>query len=52
MMDQPTARQGDIGLHPRLEVTELADRYGLTFGQPDWLPELISRYGLRAPSDG
>jgi quercetin dioxygenase-like cupin family protein len=24
----------------------LADRYGLQFGQPDWLPDLIARYGL------
>jgi hypothetical protein len=22
------------------------DRYGLQFGQPDWLPELITRYHL------
>jgi quercetin dioxygenase-like cupin family protein len=33
------------------DVTALADRYGLQFGQPDWLPELISRYHL-TPSPG
>src|SRR5262245_47399972 len=30
-------------------VRALADRYGLQFGQPDWLPGLISRYGLTPP---
>nr|WP_042178391.1 cupin domain-containing protein [Kibdelosporangium sp. MJ126-NF4]CEL13156.1 Uncharacterized conserved protein, contains double-stranded beta-helix domain [Kibdelosporangium sp. MJ126-NF4]CTQ98844.1 Uncharacterized conserved protein, contains double-stranded beta-helix domain [Kibdelosporangium sp. MJ126-NF4] len=29
----------------------LADRYGLQFGEPDWLPGIISRYGLTPPSD-
>jgi hypothetical protein len=31
------------------EVMALADRYGLQFGQPDWLPELIARYHLTPP---
>jgi quercetin dioxygenase-like cupin family protein len=31
------------------EVMALADRYGLQFGQPDWLPELIGRYQLTPP---
>jgi quercetin dioxygenase-like cupin family protein len=31
------------------DVLALADRYGLQFGQPDWLPELISRYRLNPP---
>ena len=31
------------------DVTALADRYGLQFGQPDWLPDLIARYGLTPP---
>src|SRR5262245_7303139 len=36
---------------PRLEdVGALADKYGLQFGQPDWLPDLISRYNLPAPA--
>ena len=30
-------------------IMALADRYGLQFGQPDWLPGLISRYGLTPP---
>jgi quercetin dioxygenase-like cupin family protein len=31
------------------DVAALASRYGLRFGQPDWLPELISRYHLTPP---
>ena len=27
---------------------DLAERYGLVFGTPDWLPDLIARYGLTA----
>jgi hypothetical protein len=27
----------------------LANRYGLQFGQPDWLPDLIARYHLTPP---
>ena len=28
---------------------DLAARYGLEFGQPEWLPEVIARYGLEPP---
>ena len=31
------------------EVAALADRYGLPFAEPDWLPDVIARYGLTAP---
>ena len=31
------------------EIMALADRYGLQFGQPDWLPDLIARYHLTPP---
>jgi hypothetical protein len=30
------------------QISALADRYGLQFGEPDWLPDVISRYGLTA----
>jgi quercetin dioxygenase-like cupin family protein len=30
-------------------VTELGERYGLPFAQPDWLPDVIRRYGLELP---
>ena len=31
------------------QVPALAERYGLQFGTPEWLPGLISRYGLTPP---
>lgn len=31
------------------DVMALADRYGLQFGRPDWLPDLIARYHLTPP---
>ena len=31
------------------DAAALADRYGLHFEQPGWLPEVIARYGLDAP---
>jgi quercetin dioxygenase-like cupin family protein len=35
---------------PQIEdMMKLADRYGLQFGQPDWLPGLITRYNLTPP---
>ncbi len=30
-------------------VAELGERYGLPFAQPDWLPDIVRRYGLTAP---
>ena len=31
------------------EIVELAGRYSLQFGQPDWLPDVIARYNLTPP---
>jgi len=30
-------------------VSALADRYGLQFGQSDWLDDVIARYDLQSP---
>jgi quercetin dioxygenase-like cupin family protein len=30
-------------------VAAVAERYGLIFGEPDWLPGVITRYGLTPP---
>ena len=30
-------------------IVQLGDRYGLPFAKPDWLPDVISRYGLTPP---
>jgi len=34
------------GLSDPASGIELAQRYGLQFGEPEWLPEVIARYGL------
>jgi quercetin dioxygenase-like cupin family protein len=34
------------------DVVALASKYGLEFGRPDWLPDLIGRYGLTPPPGG
>ena len=31
------------------DIMALSERFGLQFGQPDWLPDLISRYNLTPP---
>jgi hypothetical protein len=31
---------------------ELATKYGLTYGEPEWLDDVVRRYGLRAPTHG
>ena len=33
------------------QIAELAANYGLQFGQPDWLPDVISRYNLTPPPE-
>ena len=37
------------GPPPPADIMALAGRYGLRFGRPDWLPGLITRYGLAPP---
>lgn len=34
----------------RSQIAVLAETYGLQFGQPAWLPDVISRYSLTPPS--
>nr|WP_283254071.1 hypothetical protein [Rhodococcus sp. USK13] len=31
------------------EIAAIAERYGLQFGEPDWLPDVIARYALTPP---
>jgi quercetin dioxygenase-like cupin family protein len=38
-----------VGMPDPAAVGELADRYGLPFAEPDWLPGIIERYGLTPP---
>jgi quercetin dioxygenase-like cupin family protein len=37
-------------LHELPEFGELAQKYGLTYGAPDWLDDVVRRYGLNAPT--
>jgi hypothetical protein len=30
-------------------VAVLAGKYGVEFGQPEWLPDVIARFGLTPP---
>lgn len=36
--------------HESAEFAELAAKYGLTYGEPDWLDDVIARYGLNPPT--
>jgi mannose-6-phosphate isomerase-like protein (cupin superfamily) len=37
-------------LHELPEFGELANKYGLTYGTPDWLDDVVHRYGLQSPT--
>ncbi len=37
-------------LHETAEFTELAAKYGLTYGSPRWMDDIVARYGLAPPS--
>src|SRR4051812_19906001 len=43
------AGQGVRDLHELSEFAELAEKYGLTYGTPDWLDDVVDRYGLKPP---
>jgi quercetin dioxygenase-like cupin family protein len=44
---EPTA---GVNLRETPEFAELATRYGLTYGNPDWLDGVVARYGLTPPT--
>jgi quercetin dioxygenase-like cupin family protein len=37
-------------LHELPEFGELAEKYGLTYGTPDWMDDVVRRYGLKSPT--
>ncbi|GAA4557745.1 cupin domain-containing protein [Planotetraspora kaengkrachanensis] len=39
-----------VNLRETPEFAELAKRYGLTHGRPDWLDDVVERYGLTPPA--
>jgi quercetin dioxygenase-like cupin family protein len=41
---------GQGTLHELPEFAELAEKYGLTYGSPEWLDDVVRRYGLNPPS--
>ena len=45
MSGAATAKAG-APLHESVEFVELAKKYGLTYGTPDWLDDVVRRYGL------
>jgi mannose-6-phosphate isomerase-like protein (cupin superfamily) len=38
------------GAYTDAEDIRLAETYGVQFGEPDWLPDIIERYNLNPPS--
>ena len=45
-MSEVAAAKPGASLHESTEFTELAEKYGLTYGPPDWLDDVVRRYGL------
>ncbi len=37
-------------LHQTPEFAELATKYGLTYGSPDWMDDIVARYRLTPPT--
>jgi hypothetical protein len=37
-------------LHESEELARLATKYGLTYGNPDWLDDVVTRYRLNPPT--
>jgi quercetin dioxygenase-like cupin family protein len=50
LLVEHSADTATSNLHVLPEFQELADRYGLTYGTPDWLADIVTRYGLRSPT--
>jgi quercetin dioxygenase-like cupin family protein len=42
--------EGKRPLHELPEFDALAVKYGLTYGTPDWLDDVVHRYGLKPPT--
>jgi quercetin dioxygenase-like cupin family protein len=45
-----TEPASDDRRHESREFTELARKYGLTYDDPDWLDDVVARYGLSRPT--
>lgn len=49
LLGSAVAKQG-VRLRDTPEFGELAQRYGLSYGDPDWFDDVIARYGLNPPT--
>lgn len=45
-MSGAAVSESDGPLHNSREFAELATKYGLTYGTPEWLDDVVRRYGL------
>ncbi|WUH94871.1 cupin domain-containing protein [Streptomyces sp. NBC_00433] len=50
LVDGKKTESASRSLHDTDEFTALATKFGLTYGEPDWLDDVIKRYGLRPPT--
>lgn len=48
LMSGQAAVASGAPLHESAEFQELATNYGLTYGTPDWMDDVVRRYGLSA----
>ncbi|WP_327287751.1 cupin domain-containing protein [Streptomyces sp. NBC_01198] len=48
--DKEAGSSSSDSLHGTDEFTALASRFGLTYGDPDWLDDVVKRYSLRPPT--
>lgn len=46
LTSEATVANSVAPLHESPEFIELAEKYGLTYGTPDWLDDVVRRYGL------
>lgn len=46
LMSGEAASKPDTPLHESAEFAELAAKYGLTYGTPEWMDDIVRRYGL------
>lgn len=48
LLSRDTLATPEVPLHESAEFAELAATYGLTYGTPDWLDDVVRRYGLNS----
>ena len=47
---EPAGAPGGASRHESGAFAKLAAKYGLTYGNPDWLDDVVARYGLNPPT--